>query len=176
MLRFACDTGGTFTDLIVEDKTGSLSMYKAATTPDDPIVGAINALRLAAEDRGLGLSDLLKEGEMFIHGTTHAINAIITGNTAKTGFFTTLLYKLFIKVKSANLINIITNRQDVPEFLFERCTPLNIFKESKKILTDKSYAEKQLMASREAIRSLGYGSLHPATRAAKSVLNHLKIN
>ena len=94
----------------------------------------------------------------------------------KTGFFTTLLYKLFIKVKSANLINIITNRQDVPEFLFERCTPLNIFKESKKILTDKSYAEKQLMASREAIRSLGYGSLHPATRAAKSVLNHLKIN
>ena len=89
MLRFACDTGGTFTDLIVEDETGSLSMYKAATTPDDPIVGAINALRLAAEDRGLGLSDLLKEGEMFIHGTTHAINAIITGNTAKTGFFTT---------------------------------------------------------------------------------------
>ena len=89
MLRFACDTGGTFTDLIVEDETGSLSMYKAATTPDDPIVGAINALRLAAEDRGLDLSDLLKEGEMFIHGTTHAINAIITGNTAKTGFFTT---------------------------------------------------------------------------------------
>ena len=88
-MRFACDTGGTFTDLIVEDETGSLSMYKAATTPDDPIVGAINALRLAAEDRGLGLSDLLKEGEMFIHGTTHAINAIITGNTAKTGFFTT---------------------------------------------------------------------------------------
>ena len=94
----------------------------------------------------------------------------------KTGFFTTLLYKLFIKVKSANLINIITNRQDVPEFLFERCTPLNIFKESKKILTGKSYAEKQLMASREAIRSLGYGSLHPATRAAKSILNNLKIN
>ncbi|MEE2746271.1 MAG: hydantoinase/oxoprolinase family protein, partial [Pseudomonadota bacterium] len=88
-MRFACDTGGTFTDLIVEDDTGSLSMYKAATTPDDPIVGALNALRLAAEDRDIELSSLLGKGEMFIHGTTHAINAIITGNTAKTGFFTT---------------------------------------------------------------------------------------
>ena len=79
-------------------------------------------------------------------------------------------------MKSANLINIITNRQDVPEFLFERCTPSNIFKESKKILADKDHSEKQLMASREAIRSLGYGSLHPATRAAKSILAYLKRN
>ena len=94
----------------------------------------------------------------------------------KTGFVTTLLYKLFIKVRSANLINIITNRQDVPEFLFERCTPLNIFNESKKILTVSSHSEKQLMASREAIRSLGYGALHPATRAAKSILNQVKFN
>ncbi len=92
----------------------------------------------------------------------------------KTGFLTTFLYKLFIKVKSANLINIITNRQDVPEFLFEKCTPLNIFKESKKILADSAHSEKQLMASREAIRSLGYGALHPATRAAKSILGHIK--
>ena len=28
-------------------------------------------------------------GEMFIYGTTHAINAIITGRTAKTAFLTT---------------------------------------------------------------------------------------
>ena len=69
MLRFACDTGGTFTDLIVEDETGSLSMYKAATTPDDPIVGAINALRLAAEDRGLDLSDPVSYTHLRAHET-----------------------------------------------------------------------------------------------------------
>ena len=39
-MRFACDTGGTFTDLIVEDDDGALSMYKAATTPDDPVLGS----------------------------------------------------------------------------------------------------------------------------------------
>ena len=92
----------------------------------------------------------------------------------RAGYLTSFLYKNLIKIKSANLVNIITNRQDIPEFLFEYCTPLNIFKEAKKILSDKSNSEKQLMASREAIRSLGFGSLNPSNRAAKSILNYLK--
>ena len=88
-MRFACDTGGTFTDLIVEDEALGLRMYKAATTPHDPVQGVLNAFRLAAEDRDLSLAELLGRGEMLIHGTTHAINAIITGNTAKTAFLST---------------------------------------------------------------------------------------
>ncbi|MEK9662232.1 MAG: hydantoinase/oxoprolinase family protein, partial [Alphaproteobacteria bacterium] len=40
-------------------------------------------------DRGDSLAGLLGRGDMLIHGTTHAINAIITGNTAKTAFLTT---------------------------------------------------------------------------------------
>ncbi len=85
-MRFACDTGGTFTDLIVEDDALGLRMYKAATTPHDPVQGVLNAFRLAAEDNDLSLADLLGRGDMLIHGTTHAINAIITGTTAKTAF------------------------------------------------------------------------------------------
>ena len=88
-MRFACDTGGTFTDLIVEDDALGLRMYKAATTPHDPVQGVLNALRLAAADNDLSLAELLGRGDMLIHGTTHAINAIITGNTAKTAFLTT---------------------------------------------------------------------------------------
>lgn len=88
-MRFACDTGGTFTDLIVEDDDGALTMYKASTTPSDPVKGVLDALTLAAEARKIALSDLLARGDMLIHGTTHAINAIITGNTARTAFLTT---------------------------------------------------------------------------------------
>lgn len=88
-MRFACDTGGTFTDLIVEDDQGGLHMYKAATTPADPVKGVLDALALAAADMDQSLADLLAQGDMLIHGTTHAINAIITGNTAKTAFLTT---------------------------------------------------------------------------------------
>src|SRR3546814_3011324 len=89
LMRFAVDTGGTFTDLIVEDDAGGLHMYKASTTPSDPIDGVIDSLERAAEDFGLGLDALLGRGDLFIHGTTHAINAIVTGNTAKTAFLTT---------------------------------------------------------------------------------------
>ena len=88
-MRFACDTGGTFTDLIVEEADGRLSMYKSATTPDDPVQGVLDTLALAAADRGLALSEFLGRGDVFIHGTTHAINAIITGTTAKTALLTT---------------------------------------------------------------------------------------
>jgi N-methylhydantoinase A len=88
-MRFAVDTGGTFTDLIVEDDDGGLHMFKAATTPDDPIRGVLDSLQVAADGMGMELGDLLAKGSLFIHGTTHAINAIVTGNTAKTAFLTT---------------------------------------------------------------------------------------
>ncbi len=88
-MRFAVDTGGTFTDLIVEDDEGGLCMFKAATTPDDPIRGVLEALDSAATAFRLSLRDLLGRGEMFIYGTTHAINAVITGSTARTAFLTT---------------------------------------------------------------------------------------
>ena len=88
-MRFATDTGGTFTDLIVEYDDGTWAMYKAPTTPDDPVVGVINALSKAADDNKTSLTEFVAKGDVFIHGTTHAINAIITGNTAKTAFFVT---------------------------------------------------------------------------------------
>jgi N-methylhydantoinase A len=88
-LRFAVDTGGTFTDLIVADAAGTLRMHKAATTPSDPVTGVIDVMRVAADAAGQTLPDYLRRGEILVHGTTHAINAIITGRTAKTAFLTT---------------------------------------------------------------------------------------
>ncbi len=88
-LRFAVDTGGTFTDLIVAAADGSRAMHKVATTPADPIGGVIGSLRAAAQAAGLELAAYLAQGGMLVHGTTHAINAIVTGNTARTAFLTT---------------------------------------------------------------------------------------
>ena len=88
-MRFAVDTGGTFTDLVVESDDGGLRMYKAPTTPSDPVAGVLETLARAADDLGESREALLARGEMLIHGTTHAINAIVTGNTARTAFLTT---------------------------------------------------------------------------------------
>ena len=87
-MRFAVDTGGTFTDLIVEDDDG-LHMYKTPTTPKDPVAGVLAAFDLAAADHGIEARSLLARGELLIHGTTIATNAILTGRTAKTAFLTT---------------------------------------------------------------------------------------
>ncbi|MGV3480149.1 MAG: hydantoinase/oxoprolinase family protein [Sphingobium sp.] len=88
-MRLATDTGGTFTDLIVEDDDGSITLHKASTVPSDPVVGVLDALRGAASTRGLSLAELLGRCDSFIHGTTHAINAIITGRTARTALIVT---------------------------------------------------------------------------------------
>jgi N-methylhydantoinase A len=88
-MRLACDTGGTFTDLIVEDDKGEVALFKASTTPCDPVVGVLNALELAAAASGLPLADFLGRFDAFIHGTTHAINAVIQRRTARTAFLTT---------------------------------------------------------------------------------------
>ena len=88
-MRFAVDTGGTFTDLIVDAGDGTLRMYKAPTMAEDPASGMLAAFRLAAEDWDLDLSELLSRGELLVHGTTIGTNAILTGDVAKTAFLTT---------------------------------------------------------------------------------------
>jgi N-methylhydantoinase A len=87
-MRLATDTGGTFTDLVVEND-GSIALFKASTVPSDPVKGVLDALALAADAHGESIAVFLGRAESFIHGTTHAINAIITGNTARTALFVT---------------------------------------------------------------------------------------
>lgn len=89
VMRFAIDTGGTFTDLVVEDDEHKTRLYKTPTVTSDRVQGVVDSLKLAADDFGLTLSDLLGRGELLIHGTTTATNAIVTGATAKTAFLTT---------------------------------------------------------------------------------------
>ncbi|MCB1486340.1 MAG: hydantoinase/oxoprolinase family protein [Bauldia sp.] len=88
-MRLAIDTGGTFTDLLVESDDGSIRMFKAPTTPADPVQGILDVLARAADGFGLPLREFLESGAQLIYGTTHAVNALITGNAARTAFLTT---------------------------------------------------------------------------------------
>jgi N-methylhydantoinase A len=89
VMRFATDTGGTFTDLLIEDEVGRVHMFKAATVPSEPVKGVLDAFDLAARQFQIDRRTLLGRGKMFIHGTTHAINAIVTKKTAKTALLVT---------------------------------------------------------------------------------------
>lgn len=87
-LRLSVDIGGTFTDLVVEEDL-ELRLYKSPTVPSDPVQGVLDVLQLLADTEGEQLADLLGRVETFSHATTRGLNAVLTGNTARTAFLTT---------------------------------------------------------------------------------------
>ena len=88
-MRFAVDTGGTFTDLVVEDAEGGSTCSRRLRRRTIPRRVCSTS---SSERRGISGTDrriLLGQAELFLHGTTHATNAILTGTTARTAFLTT---------------------------------------------------------------------------------------
>ena len=64
-MRLACDTGGTFTDLVVEHDD-QIKLFKASTTPDDPVRGVLDAIQLAANHYGVTRRELLTRASAFM--------------------------------------------------------------------------------------------------------------
>ncbi len=83
------DIGGTFTDAVLLDESGTARLLKTPTTPHDPSEGVNNALALAEQELGLQPGSILKEIEYFGLGTTVATNALIERKGVKTGIITT---------------------------------------------------------------------------------------
>jgi N-methylhydantoinase A len=88
-LRISVDTGGTCTDVVVTDGEGRLVIGKALTTPKRIFEGFAAALETAVAQLGLGLPDALAQSELLIYGTTHATNAALVGDTARTALLVT---------------------------------------------------------------------------------------
>lgn len=79
------DIGGTFTDAVLLDDSGTARLLKTPTTPQDPAVGVNNALALAEEELGLEKAQALGEVEYFGLGTTVATNALTERKGVTTG-------------------------------------------------------------------------------------------
>jgi N-methylhydantoinase A len=97
--RLAIDVGGTFTDCLVLDPTGGIHQHKAFTTPDDPSVGLMEAIRKAALALKLAPHEFVAQIEMIIHGTTLATNTLLTLTGAKTGMVTTRGFRDMLEIR-----------------------------------------------------------------------------
>lgn len=80
-VRVAVDIGGTFTDLVVEDSSGALSTTKVLSTPPNLVAGVVDALA-AAQVAG-------DHVEVFVHGTTQGLNALLERKGARVALVTT---------------------------------------------------------------------------------------
>ncbi len=84
------DIGGTFTDCVVVDETGEVTVGKALSTPPDFADGALNAVRDAAERLGMKNEEpLLSATRLFFHACTVGDNTLLTRSGPKTGLLTT---------------------------------------------------------------------------------------
>jgi N-methylhydantoinase A len=82
-IRFAIDTGGTFTDIVVFDETaGTFSMDKALTTPHNTLEGVMAAIAKAD-------IDLSTVHRFFVHGSTTALNALLERKGVRTAYLAT---------------------------------------------------------------------------------------
>ena len=74
--RIGVDIGGTFTDLLCHDETnGAVWVAKAPSTPGALEAGVMDALARIP-------SDVLGEADLFVHGTTIGLNALLQRNGA----------------------------------------------------------------------------------------------
>jgi N-methylhydantoinase A/oxoprolinase/acetone carboxylase beta subunit len=81
---------GTFTDVVVANDEGRLTIGKGLTTKERIFQGMAQGLTVVAEQLGEpNVGALLRKADLFTYGTTTATNAVIEGRTGKTAFLTT---------------------------------------------------------------------------------------
>ncbi|WP_052067836.1 hydantoinase/oxoprolinase family protein [Rhodococcoides fascians] len=89
MYTISVDTGGTFTDVVVADTQGNVSLAKALTTKDRAFRAIETALSTIAPKLDTTTDSLLAQTSRFNYGTTRSTNAVVEGNAARTALFTT---------------------------------------------------------------------------------------
>ncbi len=105
---------------------------------------------------------------------TVALELAMAGTPAviayKLGAATAWLVRRLIRVRYANLVNLILDREAVPELLQENCRPDRLAAAVDRLLSDPSSRTGQQSAADEALRALGRGGTSPSGRAAEVVL------
>jgi N-methylhydantoinase A len=94
-LRIAADVGGTFTDLAVFDEaSGHIRLGKTLTTPARLIEGMTTGVTKAGAS--------FSAGQLFLHGTTVAINALLERKGAKAALVTTKGFRDIYEIGRVN--------------------------------------------------------------------------
>src|SRR5215469_2754536 len=109
-VRLAADIGGTFTDIaLFDDETGRLTFGKALSTPDRLVDGISTGIAKGGSDYA--------SANLFLHGSTIAINTILERTGAKTALITTDGFRDVYEIGRIN-------RPDAYNLYFQKHKPL----------------------------------------------------
>lgn len=88
----------------------------------------------------------------------------------RVGALTAAIARRYVKVPFITLVNLILNREVVPEFVQENCTPANLSRELIRLLTNHAARVEQVTATASAVKAMGLGDEKPSVRAAREIL------
>src|SRR5579884_705991 len=109
-VRLAADIGGTFTDIALFDEvTGRLTLGKALSTPDRLVDGISAGVEKAGGDYA--------SANLFLHGSTVAINTMLERTGARTALMTTDGFRDVYEIGRIN-------RPDAYNLFFQKHKPL----------------------------------------------------
>ena len=97
--RLGVDAGGTFTDFVLTDASGTVLLNKSLSTPHDPTEAISAGLALIAEDVGESPEQIVSQCDLCINGTTVGLNALIQHRGAKTGLICTAGHEDSIEIR-----------------------------------------------------------------------------
>ena len=89
----------------------------------------------------------------------------------KLNFLSYLIAKTFVKIKYANLLNILENKYIIPEFLQFKCHPELVANELLKLLNNSSYAKKQICNSKKSLLKLKINNELPSINAVNEIIS-----
>ena len=110
MKRIGVDVGGTFTDLVLWDDDGTVTVHKTPSTNHDPSIGTMDGIEVLAERAGIDPSEI----EMFFHGTTVATNIVLEHNGSDVGMITTDGFRDLLHIARKKRPLNYSNYQDLP--------------------------------------------------------------
>lgn len=96
--------------------------------------------------------------------------------TYKTNLLTYILLKMMVKIKFANLVNLILNKEVIPEMLQYQCTSEKLAGKLDDLIKDEEKQKEQIKQSKSALKMLGLGSKeNPSMKGAIEILKDIKL-
>lgn len=121
-----------------------------------------------AESLCAGNFALAKSGTNNIEISLYQIPMIIA---YKVNFLTHFILKRMVKIKFANLINLILNLEIIPEMLQRDCDSQKIAPKLQKLMEDDNLSQRQIELSQNALKLMGLGfAENPSKKGALEIL------
>lgn len=106
--RISADIGGTFTDIVYQDRdSGVCGAAKILSTPDNPALAVIEGIKTTVPADA--------EIDFFVHGTTVGLNALLTRRGARVALLTTEKFRDIYTIQGNDRREIFSIRWNKPE-------------------------------------------------------------